>query len=173
MQKKTKIILICVAIIVVLGAIGSCNRKNGASNETATTTETTAVTTTTETTTETTTTEIISDNILMQADFKIDDVMTGDGKKKIGEYGYVEITKEQLESITMEEYDEFCNERVDGSGYNWVTIVCDDGTGICFAGATIDGATYCKLDYEMAIEESYGVILPNYDGTYTYYENED
>jgi 1-aminocyclopropane-1-carboxylate deaminase/D-cysteine desulfhydrase-like pyridoxal-dependent ACC family enzyme len=58
----------------------------------------------------------------MQADFKIDDVMTGDGKKKIGEYGYVEITKEQLESITMEEYD---------------------------------------------------VILPNYDGTYTYYENED
>jgi hypothetical protein len=170
MQKKTKIILICVVIVVVLGAIGSCNRKNGANNETATATETTAVTTTTETTTAT---EIISDNILMQADFKIDDVMTGDGKKKIGEYGYVEITKKQLESITMEEYDEFCNERVDGSGYNWVTIVCDDGTGICFACATIEGATYCKLDYEMAIEESYGVILPNYNGTYTYYENED
>ncbi|MDE7094731.1 MAG: hypothetical protein K2O52_07450 [Oscillospiraceae bacterium] len=93
--------------------------------------------------------------------------MNGAGTEQLGKHSYIEITKEELKSVTMEDYDAFYNERVSGSGYNLVSIICEDGTGICFAGSSIY-ASYGKLDTDGAILESSGSINPNFDGTYTY-----
>lgn len=117
------------------------------------------------------TTEAISNNILMNADFKVANVMSDDKSTKLGQYGYIIITKDQLKSITMEDYNEFCNKIVDGSGYNWVSIICEDGTGICFAGSLPYCADYGKVDKDGAILQSIGTIISNFDCTYTYTEN--
>ncbi len=34
------------------------------------------------------------------------------------------------------------------SGYNWFTIICDDGTGINFVGSNTNVIEYGKLDDE-------------------------
>lgn len=117
------------------------------------------------------TTESISNNVLMSADFKVANVMSGDNSTKLGEYGYINVSKEQLKVVSMEEYDEFCTKRVDDSDYNWVSIICEDGTGICFAGSLSYCATYGELDEEGSILQSTGTIMSNFDGTYTYTEN--
>ena len=72
-------------------------------------------------------------NVLMDYDLTVKDVKTGSGDK-IGEYAYIRITKAQLQAITEENYKEFVETVVKDSGYNWVAILCDDGTGICFPG---------------------------------------
>ena len=64
-------------------------------------------------------------------------VESGTGEK-IGEYAFIEISKGQLEAVTAEQYKDFAETVVKDSGYNWVAIICDDGTGICFPGAELD-----------------------------------
>ncbi|MBD9235221.1 MAG: hypothetical protein EGR20_10205, partial [Alistipes onderdonkii] len=106
-------------------------------------------------------------NVLMDYDLTVKDVKTGSGDK-IGEYAYIRITKAQLQAITEENYKEFAETVVKDSGYNWVAILCDDGTGICFPGSMYYVGTYGKQDTDGSILEDYGAITLDENGGYTY-----
>lgn len=111
--------------------------------------------------------EFSKHNILMDYDLIVKDVKSGSGEK-IGEYAYIRIMKSQLEEITEENYAEFAETVVKDSGYNWVAIMCDDDTGICFPGSMYYVAQYGKQDSDGGILEVYGDITLNDDGGYTY-----
>lgn len=112
--------------------------------------------------------EFVKHNVLMDYDLIVKDVKSGIGNNKIGEYAYIRITKSQLEEITEENYKEFAETVVKDSGYNWVAIICDDGTGICFPGSMYYVAQYGKQDSDGGILEEYGTISLNENGGYTY-----
>lgn len=111
--------------------------------------------------------EFSKHNVLMDYDLIVKDVKSGSGDV-IGEYAYIRIMKKQLEGITEENYKEFAESVVKDSGYNWVSILCDDGTGICFPGSMYYVADYGKQDADGSILESYGTITLNESGGYTY-----
>lgn len=106
-------------------------------------------------------------NPLTVCDLIVKDVESGTGEK-IGEYAYIEISKGQLESVTAEQYKDFAETVVKDSGYNWVAIVCDDGTGICFPGSMYYVAQYGKQDTDGGILEVAGTITLDESGGYTY-----
>lgn len=109
-------------------------------------------------------------NLLMQAKVKKDKVMNGFGTEQIGERAYIEISKEDLRNVTQEDFKEFASSVVKDSGYNWVSIICNDGTGICFIGSMEYVAQYGKIDDEGAIEEVIGDITVDDLGIYIYEE---
>lgn len=108
-----------------------------------------------------------TDNPLMKAEFSKADVKTGIGDNVIGEYGFINISKSELKSVTNEQFTQFAEEKVQDSGLNWVSIICEDGTGICFAGSNTMVADYAELDKDGAILKSLGTIMLTEDG-YTY-----
>lgn len=100
-----------------------------------------------------------STNPLMSTELNVRDVMNGYKTQKIGgQYAYIEISKSVLKNITEEQFAEFCQKKVADSGYNWVSIICDDGTGICFSGSLSTMATYGEVDSDGAILNGYGDI---------------
>lgn len=111
-------------------------------------------------------------NVLMTAPVTEHEVKNGTKTEVIGEWAEIVVAKELLQATSMEEFVEFCNEVVDESGYNWVTITCDDGTGIQFQGSVSMVATYGTLDNEGCIVDAIGTIMLQEDGTYSYSENE-
>ena len=111
-------------------------------------------------------------NPLLDAEMKVEDVMNGVKTEKIGEYAYVVVPLETMKNVTMEQYADFCEQRVADSGYNWVTIDFGNGTGLQFAGSVSVVSTYGKLDNEECIEESYGTVMLTGDRTYEYSESE-
>ena len=114
--------------------------------------------------------EVQKHNVLMDYDLTVKEVKSGDGSV-IGQRAYIRIMKSQLQEITSENFVEFVESRVRDSGYNWVSIICDDGTGICFPGSMVQVADYGKLDDDGSILESYGTIALEEDGAYSYSEN--
>lgn len=86
------------------------------------------------------------------------DVTNGFGTEVIGKRAYIIMPKEVLQEITEEEYATFVETSVDGSGYNWFSIICDDGTGINFAGSFSAFGTYGELDNEGCITKALGYI---------------
>ena len=114
----------------------------------------------------------VSENPLMSAELKVDDVMNGSKTEKLGEYAVVTVPLETMKGVTMEQYDEFCDQVVRDSGYNWVTIDFGDGTGLQFAGSTPAIATYGTLDEEGCIVESAGSVMMTDGDTYEYTPNE-
>lgn len=109
-------------------------------------------------------------NVLMDYELTTKDVKSGSGEV-IGQRAYIRITKAQLKEITEENYKEFAESVVKESGYNWVSIICDDGTGICFPGSMYYVGDYGKLDDDGAIVESVGTISLAEDGSYSYTQN--
>lgn len=111
----------------------------------------------------------VIDNPLLAAEFVDDLVVNGSGTGALGYRGYIRISKEILKEVTVEEYYEFCKEHVkDSVKYLWVSIICDDGTGIQFEGTQYVIATYGKIDYEGVITEDVGYIRQK--GNDFYYE---
>lgn len=84
-----------------------------------------------------------TENPLMVADFKTGDIFNGFQTEKIGEFGYIEISKCDMETITGEQLTEFCKDKVDGSGLNWVGIVFEDGSGL----HVIPGSWWASIPY--------------------------
>lgn len=107
-------------------------------------------------------------NVLMDYELTIEDVKNGTGDSVVGQRAYIRITKDQLSQITADNFTEFANQRVKDSGYNWVTVICNDETGLCFAGSDILVVDYGKLDDLGRIEESIGTIMLESDGSYSY-----
>lgn len=104
-------------------------------------------------------------NALMDTELK--EAETKDGAS----YAYVNITKEKLKGITLEQFTEFTNTVVKDSGYNWVSVICDDGTGLQYTGSQTMAVDYGKLDSDGCISEHQGVIMIT-EGGYEYSEDE-
>lgn len=75
-------------------------------------------------------------NPLLDAEVIVCDVMNGTKTEKLGEYAYITVPLETMKKVTMEQYDEFCDQKVQDSGYNWVTIDFGNGSGLQFQGST-------------------------------------
>lgn len=115
-----------------------------------------------------------TENPLMKAEFFKADVKTGIGDNVIGERGFINVSKSDLKSVTNEQFTQFAEEKVKDSGLNCVSIICEDGTGICFAGSNSMVAEYGELDKDGAILKSFGTIMLTEDGyTYTSVSDEE
>lgn len=113
-----------------------------------------------------------TENPLMAAELYVEDVLNGNGTEKIGEYAYIVINNDLIETLTMEQYDEFCDEIVADSGYNWVSIRFYNGTGLVFQGSIPSVATYGKLDTSNRIEEVIGTVMSTEENVYEYTPSE-
>lgn len=110
-------------------------------------------------------------NPLLDADVHTDWVRTGDGSGVVGERAYIEISKTELKAVTEKQYIEFL-EKIENSGMNWYSIICEDGTGITFAGCLIYLADYGTLDHEGCIVDLIGQIEYSFeDGSIAYSES--
>lgn len=132
------------------------------SNTTTTPTTDTEIAVATSMNTTNTTTQHI--NILMQSDFKIkedDDI----------KYGYINISKNDLLNITEDDFKEFANTIVaNNTECDWITIICDDGTGVHFTGNDTTFITYGKMfEYGSGLLGNTEIyILQNYGETNYY-----
>lgn len=104
----------------------------------------------------------VSVNPLMEAELHTADVMNGFGTGKIGEWGYIEISKSDMSAVTGEQLTEFCQNKCDGSGLNWVGIVFDDGSGLHITpGTWFVQIDYGTIDIEIAtFSDKVGAVIP-------------
>lgn len=93
-------------------------------------------------------TKIKDDNYLKTLEVHVEDVINGSGDTKIGEYAYVNAKKAKFEELEDKYFVEFSKDVVEGSGYNWVVIKFEDGTGIFYTGSSIELISYCEIDSE-------------------------
>lgn len=108
-------------------------------------------------------------NPLLKEKLKTGIVYSGDKSNILGSYSYVSIPKDVLKSITVDEFIEFAQEKVEPSMDNWVSIICEDGTGITFSGCDIQCPTYGRVDTDGSLLEGYvNIIWDNEKSTYTY-----
>lgn len=150
MKKKTKIIIGVIVAFFVIGAITGGNSNSA-----------------------TTTNEAESSNILMTSDLKVENVMNGFGDAVIGKRAYIEIKASDLEAITLEQFQEFANNIVKDSGYNYISIIATDSdTAIFFPGSMIEIASYGKVNEDGMLDEVVGNILLQDDGSYIYEPND-
>ncbi|MDD4699837.1 MAG: PT domain-containing protein [Oscillospiraceae bacterium] len=112
-----------------------------------------------------TTEPVTSDNPLMNAEFETANVKSGSGDV-IGQRGYILIDKSVLEGVTNEQMIEFATSCVDDSGLNWVSIICTDGTGVCFQGSMSMFFVYGTMDNEGGITDA-GTTYMLKDGIYS------
>lgn len=97
----------------------------------------------------------------MEAELHTADVMNGFGTEKIGEWGYIEISKSDMASVTGEQLTEFCQNKYAGSGLNWVGIIFEDGTGLRIGPGWQGSIEYGKIDIEtVTFSDAAGTITP-------------
>lgn len=109
-------------------------------------------------------------NILLDSELMVQDVMNGSGTEVIGQRAYINISADQLKEITSDSLVEFAENCVKNSGYNWVSIIADNGNGIFFSGSIIEIIEYGKMGNEGMLDETIGFLTLS-DGVYTYSEN--
>lgn len=92
-------------------------------------------------------------------------VMNGSKTEQIGIYATVEANGVE---INKENLIKFYKEKVENSGYNWVTLILEDGKGIQFPASSV-AFTYGEIDEEACITKGLGdgFVL---DGTIDYEE---
>lgn len=105
-----------------------------------------------------------TDSRLKNATIFTADVYNGTSTEVIGQRAYIILPKDALKEITAEGYSQFVSSAVKDSGYNWFSIICDDGTGINFAGCSSAFATYGEMDSEGSITDPIGYISLTEDG---------
>ena len=114
--------------------------------------------------------DFIPHNDLMDYDLTVKDVLNGSGDTVIGQCAYIRVSENELEEMTADHLREFAENRVEGSGYNWVSIITSSGNGICFTGSNTIIASYGKLGEDGILEETVGAWTRQSDGSYTYSE---
>ena len=113
--------------------------------------------------TATPTAEPVINNPFLAAEVHEKDVMNGIKTDKIGTWAYIEIDKATAKASSQEDYSEFAKSKVSGSGYNWFSIIFEDGTGITFTGCYTYLSTYGTQDDEGCIVDAMGDISLNTD----------
>ena len=92
------------------------------------------------------------------------DVTNGNGTDAIGQRAYIVIPKEVLSQISENGYATFLENKIKNSGYNWFSIICDDGTGIVFSNSFTGLGTYGELDDEGCVTTPLGYISASESG---------
>lgn len=134
----------------ILVAVTPTDNENNDDLTTAITIESTS-----ETTTESTTKK--SQNILMNSELIEAPVMNGTRTEQIGTYAYIKLSSSDFNSLKPEDYYEFAVSKVDKSGYNWVSIISDNGQGATWSGSIISVLTFGELDNEGCITKQEAV----------------
>ncbi len=82
-------------------------------------------------------------------------------------YATISVDKNSLESITIDDYQEFLQKRVSEQTYDWITIDFNDGSGIVFPSSEPNEAIYGKIDdYGQIITGDRNIIVKsNLDAT--------
>lgn len=117
--------------------------------------------------------EELTGNILLDTESEIEDVLSGTGEF-IGNRILYSISKNDMQSVTAEQFVEFMDNRVlniSNAIFNYITIDFGDGTGLLFMPGTAV-ATYGEIDETDSIVKQIGVIMPDENGTYVYSETE-
>lgn len=114
-------------------------------------------------------------NPLLNLEVLYADVYNGTRTEVIGKRGYVQISKSDLLLVSNAQFVDFVNVRVVESGLNWFSIVCDDGTGLIFAGSISEYADYGLLDEDgCIIGAGYGTAVYRHNlNEYEYVPNTD
>lgn len=138
-----------VCAVLVLGIIGNIgNAINGSKGDSGKSVSVAA----------SPTPETAEDNVFLTAPAGKGDVMNGIKTEKIGEWGYIRMEKADAKAASMEEFLTF-TDTFEGKGFNWCSILFEDGTGICFPSGNRIAATYGKVDEEGCITEAIGDIV--------------
>lgn len=115
-----------------------------------------------------------TDNVFLLAPVKIGAVMNGIKTEKLGEYASIEIKKADAKSASADDFKQFVDTRISQSGYNWWSIIFEDGTAIVFPASQAISANYGAVDYEGTITTVYGdIILDTNGASYAYHARAD
>lgn len=165
-HKKLKVVLAIIAVLLIVSVIGN----NGDNSKPAAGTSTPPAPTESNGPTsdpvasvpENSAVSSPVENPLMAVEFKTADVLNGFGTEKIGEYGYIKISKTDMETVTSNQLTEFCQSKCDGSGLNWVCIMFEDGTGLQInPGSWFVSILYGTFDAQTAeFSDDVGAIMP-------------
>lgn len=101
-----------------------------------------------------------SGNVFLEASLKSMDLT-------VGTCEYIEVSKEDAKSASVDDYKAFLESVVDQSEANYVSIMFGDDTGIVFPKTSMGIAEYGDIDSEGGITNSYGQI--SRDGEYNKY----
>jgi len=100
--------------------------------------------------------------------------MNGIKTEKIGEYASIEVKKADAKSASANDFKEFVDTRIRESGYNWWSVIFEDGTAIVFPASQVMAANYGAADYDGTIVTVYGdIILDTDNASYTYHGRAD
>ena len=151
---KFKGIITCIAVSwFILLLNGSLKTKNTVSND---------IIATNDTGTENT-------NILLNKQIQTAKVMNGLGDSAIGERAYIEVTNDEMTSLTLEQFQEFASTVVSNYDGNYFSIIATDSKkAIFFPASGITIVQYGTVDDNGMLDEVIGYILLQDDGSYTY-----
>lgn len=86
-------------------------------------------------------------------------VFNGPKTEQIGTRGSIVLLGE-LDDDTL---TQIC-EGIDGLDYNWFTVDCGDGTGLCFPGCVAIGGAYGNLDEDGSVSDAIKIVWTADDG---------
>lgn len=110
----------------------------------------------------------LTGNILLDTKPEVVDVLSGTNEF-IGSRVLYKISKNDMQSVSQEQFAEFMDKRVLGISktFNYLTIDFGDGTGfLCMPGIAV--ATYGEIDETGSIINQIGVVMPEESGLYSY-----
>ena len=95
--------------------------------------------------------------------------MNGLGDSAIGERAYIEVTNDEMTSLTLEQFQEFASTVVSNYDGNYFSIIATDSKkAIFFPASGITIVQYGTVDDNGMLDEVIGYILLQDDGSYTY-----
>lgn len=108
-------------------------------------------------------------SVLNSDKIKVYTVLNGSGNAVIGERAEIIVSKASIKELSPEEFNDFLENEISGSGYNWFTIDFNDGTGIVFTGCDIELPIFGKIGDEGMLQETIGYIeRHSVEGSVTY-----
>lgn len=108
-------------------------------------------------------------NVLLSKKIQTTDVMNGLGDTVIGQRAYIEVTNDEMTSLTLDQFQEFANTVVKNYDGNYFSIIAtDSGKAIFFPGSDITIIQYGIVDDHGMLDDVIGYILLQDDGSYIY-----
>ena len=93
-------------------------------------------------------------------------VMNGTGTARIGTRAYINVSRAELDKASPADFTEFYKSFRD-KNYNWVSVICNDSTGLVFPGGGPIGS-FGPIDAEGALvgEEYRWIVYNDEQGTF-------